>query len=81
MWPRVYIARDWPFKLPDQSCDSSSCQPYNSYNVSSENLVLDQLIIPNMIFFSILITYIVDIALILLGEILSWLLMGMTAKV
>ena len=27
------------------------CQPYNSYNVSSDNLVLDQLIIPKLIFF------------------------------
>ena len=27
------------------------CQPYNSYNVSLENLALDQLIIPNLIFF------------------------------
>ena len=25
------------------------CQPYNSYNVSSENVVLDQLIIPKLI--------------------------------
>ena len=28
-------------KLPDQICNSPYCQPYNSYNVSSENLVLD----------------------------------------
>ena len=47
---------------------------YNSYNVSSENLVLDQLTIPKLIFFSILITYLVDIILILQGETLSWLL-------
>ena len=40
-------------------------QPHNSYNVSSENLVLDQLIIPKFIFFFILITYLVDIVLIL----------------
>ena len=32
-------------KLPDQICNSPHCQLYNSYNVSSENLVLDQLII------------------------------------
>ena len=31
-------------ELPDQMCNSSYCQPYNSYNVSSESLVLDQLI-------------------------------------
>ena len=47
------------------------CQPYNSYNVSSENSVLDQLIIPKLIFFFILIIYLVDILLILKGEILS----------
>ena len=46
------------------------------YNVSSENLVLDQLIILKLIFFFILITYLVDIVLISQGEILSWSLMG-----
>ena len=51
--------------LSDQICNSPYCQPYNSYNVSSENLVLDQLIIPKLIFFFILITYLVDIVLIL----------------
>ena len=45
--------------LPDQICNSLYCQPYNSYDVSSENLVLDQLIIPKSIF------YLVDIVLIL----------------
>ena len=52
-------------KLPDQICDSPYFQLYNSYNVSSENLVLDQLIIPKLIFFFILISYLVDIVLIL----------------
>ena len=33
-------------QIPDQICNFSYSQPYNSYNVSSENLVLDQLIIP-----------------------------------
>ena len=47
-------------KLADQICNSPY-QPYNSYNVSSGNLVLDQLIIPKLIFFFILITYLVDI--------------------
>ena len=37
---------------------------------------MDQLIIPKLIFFFILITYLVDFLLILKGEILSWLLMG-----
>ena len=46
--------------LPDQICNSLYCQPYNSYNVSSENLELDQLIIPTLISFFILITYLVD---------------------
>ena len=36
-----------------------------SYNVSSENLVLNQLIIPKLIFSFILITYLVEIVLIL----------------
>ena len=52
-------------KLPDQICKSPPCQPYNFYNVSSENLVLDQLIILKLIFFFILITYLVDIVLVL----------------
>ena len=37
--------------LPDQICNSPYFQPYNSYNVRSENLVLDQPIIPKLIFF------------------------------
>ena len=52
-------------ELPDQICHSSYCRSYNSYNVSSENLVLDQLIIPKLIFFFIPFTYLVDIVLIL----------------
>ena len=48
-----------------QNVNSPYCQPYNSYNISSESLVLDQLIIPKFIFFLILITYLVDIVLIL----------------
>ena len=61
---------------PRPNCNSPYCQPYNSYVLSSENLVLDQLIIPKFIFFFILITYLVDIVLIFLGEVLSWSLMG-----
>ena len=57
-------------------CNSPNCQQYNSYNVSSQNFVLDQLIIPKLILFFILITNLVDIVLILLEEILSWSLMG-----
>ena len=37
---------------------------------------MNQLIIPKFIFFFTLITYLVDIVLILLGEILSWSFMG-----
>ena len=58
-------------------CNSPYCQLYNSYNVSSQNFVLDQLIIPKLILFFILITNLVDInVLILLEEIFSWSLMG-----
>ena len=58
-------------------CNSPYCQLYNSYNVSSQNFVLDQLIIPKLILFFIHITNLVDInVLILLEEILSWSLMG-----
>ena len=46
------------------------CEPYNSYNVSWENLLLDQQIISKLISFFILITYLVDIVLV------SWSLMG-----
>ena len=46
-------------------CNSPYWQPYNFYNVSSENLVLDQQIIPKLIFFFILITYVVDTVFIL----------------
>ena len=34
-------------KLPYQICNSPYGQQYNSYNVCLENLVLDQLILPN----------------------------------
>ena len=49
--------------LPDQIYNSPQCQQYNTYNVSLENLLLDQLIIPKLIF--ILMTYLVDMVLIL----------------
>ena len=53
-----------PLTLPDQNFHSPYCQSCNSYDVSSDNLVLDQLIIPKLIFFFILITYQVVVALI-----------------
>ena len=49
--------------LPVQICYSPYCQSYNSYEASSENLVLDQIVIPKFIFFFSLITYLVDIVL------------------
>ena len=54
-----------PFHFQDLISNSPYYLPYNSYDVSLENLVLDQLIIPWLIFFSILITYLLDIVLIL----------------
>ena len=44
--------------------------------MSLENLVLDQLSLLQLTIFFILITYLLDIVLILLGEILPWSLMG-----
>ena len=57
--------KSWPFHSQDLISNSPYYLPYNSYDVSSENLVLDQLIIPWLIFFSILITCLLDIVLIL----------------
>ena len=51
--------------LPDQICNSPHSQLHNSHSVSSDNLVLDQLTILILIFFFILITYLLDIVLIL----------------
>ena len=51
--------------LPDQICYFLYCQIYNSCNVSSEDLVLNQLIIPKFIFLFILVTCLLDIVLIL----------------
>ena len=42
---------------------NSYCLPFNSFDVSSENLVLDQLIILQFIFFFTLITFLLDIGL------------------
>ena len=58
-------------------CISNSlyCLPYNSHNVSSGNLVLDQLIVVLLIFFFILDTCLLDVVLTLWGKILSWSLM------
>ena len=61
IWQKRY---NWADNLPDQIFSSPCCQQYHSYDVSSENLVLDQLIIPKLIFFFLLIHYLVDIVLI-----------------
>ena len=50
------VALCQPFNLQDLISSSPYCLPYSSFNVSFENLVLDQSIIPQLIFFFILIT-------------------------
>ena len=62
--------------LPRSHGNSPYCLPYNSYAVSLENLVLDQLIILWFTFFFILITCLLEIVAILWGEILFWSLLG-----
>ena len=61
----------WVNALPDPISNSLYCLSCNW-----ENLVLDQFIIPKLKFFFIPITCLLDIVLILKGEILSWSLMG-----
>ena len=58
--------------------NSPYCLPYNLRDVRLGNLELDQPIIPLLIFFFILITCLLNIVLIMLGEILSGSLMGLT---
>ena len=65
-----------PFHSQDLISNSPFCLPYNSYDISQENLGLDQPMISWLIFFFILLTYLLDIVLILLEEILSWSLVG-----
>ena len=65
-----------PFNSQDLFNNAPYSLPYSFCDVRLENLVLDQLIIPLLIFFYILITCLLDIELILEGEILSWSLMG-----
>ena len=59
-----------PFHFKDLITNSPSCLSYNSYDVSLENLVLDQLTIPQLKFFLNLINFLLEIVLILYGEIL-----------
>ena len=49
-----------PFNYQDLIGNSPYCLPYSSCDVSSENLVLDQLIIPKLIFSLILVAYLAD---------------------
>ena len=58
--------------------NSPYCLPYNLRDVRLGNLELDQPIIPLLIFFFILITCLLNIVLIMLEEILSGSLMGLT---
>ena len=53
-----------PFHSQDLITLSPYCLQYNSYGVSLENLVLDQLIIPKLVFFFSLITCLLDIVLV-----------------
>ena len=68
-WFRLFLSlpknKQGAFNSQDLISSSLYCLPYSSCDVSSENLVLDQLIIPLMILFFILITYLLDIVLIL----------------
>ena len=53
-----------PFHFQDLISNSPYCLPNNYYDVSSENVVLNHLIIPYLIFFFVLITCLFDIVLI-----------------
>ena len=68
-WFRLFLSlpknKQGAFNSQDLISSSLYCLPYSSCDVSLGNLVLDQLIIPLMIFFFILITYLLDIVLIL----------------
>ena len=83
-WRVVYRNLHWSWRhilsthtsLPDLIGNFLDCLPYILYDVSSDNLLLDQQIIPLFIVFVILTTCLFDIVLILWGEILSWSLKG-----
>ena len=64
-----------PLILGKKKKKKKKSRPYNFYNVGFENIVLDQLIIPKLIFLFTLITCLLDIVLILYEEILFWSLM------
>ena len=54
-----------PFHSQEVISNSPYCLPYDSYDFSSENLILDQLIISLLNSFLILITYLLDLVVIL----------------
>ena len=47
--------------IQDLISNSPYCLLYSSYDVSNENLLLDQLIIPELMFFFILITSLLEV--------------------
>ena len=63
MYPDVRVSRVNPLTSKISFSNSPYCLPYSSCDVSLENLVLDQLMIPQLMFFFILITCLLDIAL------------------
>ena len=54
-----------PFHSQDLTSNSPYCLSYNSFDISAENLVLNQLIIPWLILFFIFVTCLLDIVSIL----------------
>ena len=57
---KTWLTRIRPFHSQDLTSNSPYRLPFNSYYVRSQNLVLDQRIIPWFIFFFILITCLLD---------------------
>lgn len=58
------VSKFFTISQPGIINDSPYCLPYNSSDVSPENLVMDPLLNPFLIFFFILITSLLDVALI-----------------
>ena len=65
IWPKLMPS------LPDVISNHPYCLSYSSFDVSLDNLVLDEIKFPKLIFFSFLSTCLLVIVLILLEEILS----------
>ena len=60
-----YLGMKVAFHSQDLITHSPYCLQYNLCGVRLENLVLDQLIIPKSVFFFFLITFLLDIVLVL----------------